>query len=168
MTKNIENQPTPELRLELRPTLRRATLDDVDQLVALSHKTILAKYASVIGREAVESYVASGAVPNYYRERNAHCTVAIIDDVPIGVVATKDGMVDLMMVTLEHHRSGIGAVLLAAAEQQLFTDYDTLSLDCFRDNHQAVSFYKKYGWTIERDFVDEEHDIAMIRFVKSK
>lgn len=160
MTTTTSKQPT----IALRP----ATPNDVDALVALSHKTVLEKYPDVIGREAVEGYVASGAVPKYYRERNAHCIVAEMDGAPVGVAATKDNTVDLMMVTLDRHRSGIGALLLHAAEASLFARHKTLSLDCFRDNNQAVQFYKKHGWVIDSHFSDPEHGIAMVRLVKSK
>ena len=46
-------------------SLRPATLDDVDALTALSYKTIRQKYPEVIGSDAVEGYIASGAVPKY-------------------------------------------------------------------------------------------------------
>ncbi len=157
-----EKTLTQENTIKMRP----ATLSDVEPLAALSHKTVLEKYPSVIGKEKVEGYVASGAVPAYYRDRNQHCVVAEKDGVVIGVCATKDNTVDLMMVELGHHRSGVGSILLADAEKKLSESYDTISLECFRDNLQAVEFYKKHGWTVDRHFDDQENDIPMVLMVK--
>lgn len=146
--------------------LRAATAGDIEPLTTLSHRTILAKYPDVIGREAVEGYVASGAVPKYYTDRNAHCVVAAQGETPIGVYATKDNMVDLMMVDLAHHRSGVGSVLLADAEKRLFEIHAHLALDSFRDNKQANAFYTKHGWTLDHHFDDPVYGIPTIRFVK--
>ncbi len=151
-----------------KTTLRPATLDDVETLAALSHRTILVKYPDVIGREKVEGYVASGAVPAYYRDRNDACVVAEQEGVVVGVYALKENTVDLMMVALECHRSGVGSLLLSAAEQQLFEQHQKISLDSFRDNLQARQFYEKHGWKIESDFHDTENDIAMLRFAKHR
>jgi GNAT superfamily N-acetyltransferase len=146
--------------------LRAATLDDVEALTELSHHTILAKYPDVIGREAVEGFVASGAVPKYYTDNNAHCVVAVQSEVPVGVYATKDATVDLMMVTLAHHRTGVGTLLLAAAEKELFEKHPRLSLDSFRDNQQANNFYQKHGWALDHHFNDPVYGIPTVRFVK--
>ncbi|GJL95485.1 MAG: hypothetical protein DHS20C05_18900 [Hyphococcus sp.] len=146
--------------------LRPATLNDVEPLATLSHKTVLEKYPSVIGKEKVEGYVASGAVPAYYHDRNQYCVVAEQDGVVVGVYATKDNTVDLMMVDLAYHRSGVGSLLLADAEKNLSEKYDKLSLESFRDNTQAVAFYKKHGWLIERHFDDLDYDIPMVQMVK--
>ncbi len=146
--------------------LRPATLDDVEPLAALSHRTILAKYGDVIGLDKVQAYVASGAVPAYYRDRNAFVTVAEIGGEVVGACAVKDATVDLMMVALERHRSGVGSALLADAERKLFAAHPRLSLESFRDNTQANRFYAKHGWTLAEHFHDAEHDIPMVRFVK--
>ncbi len=157
---------TRDSTLKASIKLRPATLDDVAVLTAMSHQTILAKYPDVIGRDVVEGYVASGAVPAYYRDRNAYCIVAEINGEIVGVYATKDNAVDLMMVALAHHRTGIGSVLLKAAETQLFAKHSDLWLESFRDNEQANRFYTKHDWTRGDEYLDPAHGIAMIRFVK--
>ena len=146
--------------------LRAAVPDDVEVLTELSHHTILAKCPAVIGRESVEGYVASGAVPAYYRDRNNHCVIAMQSDEVVGVYATKDNTVDLMMVALAYHRTGIGAALLKDAERRLFATYPRLALDSFRDNAQANQFYEKNGWTLDHHFVDPAYGIPMVRFIK--
>ena len=155
--KNIQN-------LQLRP----ATPDDVDPLTALSYRTIRVKYPEVIGTDMVEGYIASGAVPQYYTDRNAFTRVAMVDGEMIGACAVRDNAVDLMMVTLEHHRSGVGSALLHDAESILFADHELISLESFRDNRQAVDFYTKHGWVEQVCFTDSDYGIAMVRMTKQR
>lgn len=148
--------------------LRPATPDDVKPLTALSYKTIRVKYPDVIGADMVEGYIASGAVPQYYADRNAFTRVAVADGEVIGACALRDNNVDLMMVTLERHRRGVGAALLADAESILFAEHEQISLESFRDNRQAVDFYAKHGWVLGDAFTDPDYGIAMVRMTKQR
>ncbi len=153
---------------KIRIEIRQASLQDVDALTEMSHRTVLAKYPSVIGRDAVEGYVASGAVPTYYRERVDHCRVGWLGEAIVGCYGVRDNSVDLMMVDLDHHRSGIGASLLEDAEERLFSVFDSLFLNSFRDNLQAINFYKKHGWVEETQFDDPDYGIAMTKLIKAR
>lgn len=146
--------------------LRPATLDDIESMKAFSYETTLAKYSDIIGREKVEAFIASGAIEQLYRTRVGDSVVAGLGDDLIGVCVTNGANIDQLMVALAHHRSGVGSLLLADAEERLRREHQQLTLDTFRKNHQAVRFYEKHGWTIERHFVDPDHDIPMVRFVK--
>lgn len=148
--------------------IRPATPADIEPLTALSYKTIRVKYPELIGAETVEGYIASGAVLQYYTERNAFTRVAELDGEVIGACAVRDNAIDLMMVTLDHHRSGVGAALLADGEAILFATHDRLTLDSFHDNAQAVNFYTKHGWVAETEFVDVESGIAMLHMTKQR
>lgn len=149
-------------------SLRPATLDDADPLEALSAKTIRVKYPAILGTDAVEGYIASGAIGTYYRQHVATLTVAELAGIRIGVCAIQPARIDLMMVDLDHHRSGVGGLLLADGERKLFAAADRIGLDCFRQNDQARRFYAKHGWLDDRLFEDEDHGIAMIHLVKPR
>ena len=155
-----------QLRSEI--SIRPATLDDVDALTALSYKTIRQKYPPIIGAETVEGYIASGEVPKYYRERNAFLQVAERASEPVGAVAIKDNEIHLMMVTVEHHRQGIGKALLTQGEELLFARYDTIELESFRDNLQAVNFYKTHGWSPVSEYPMPDVGIPMVRMRKHR
>ncbi len=148
--------------------IRDASIADVDPLVELSHRTVLTKYPSVIGAEMVQGYVASGAVPTYYRAHIDQCRVAELGGAVVGCVAVQGPTVDLMMVDVDHHRGGIGAWLLRDAEARLFRDHSRLSLESFRDNLQAIRFYEKHGWVAESQFVDADYGIPMTRMIKDR
>jgi len=149
-------------------TLRPATLADADPLEALSARTIRVRYPDIIGAETVEGYIASGAIAAYYRDNVASIIVAECEGVRVGACATKPGRIDLMMVDLDLHRAGIGAVMLDHGETALFRDSDRIVLDCFRDNDQARRFYAKHGWRNGRLFTDQESGIDMIELTKAR
>ena len=156
------------MKLTENLVIRWATLEDVTLLTDLSHMTILEKYPDVIGSDKVEGYVASGAVRKFYTERNEYCRVAELDGEVVGVSATRDNTIDLMMVAVAQHRGGIGSALLADAETHLFLDNEKLKLDSFRDNAQANTFYAKHGWKLDHYFDDIESGIPMVRLFKPR
>ncbi|MBR9826345.1 MAG: GNAT family N-acetyltransferase [Alphaproteobacteria bacterium] len=154
--------------LNSKITIRPATLDDVAPMTAVSYKTIREKYPPIIGAETVEGYIASGAVPTYYTERNDHLFIAELDDEIVGAVALMDHEIHLMMVTLDHHRKGIGQALLEHGEARLFAGYDRIELESFRDNAQAVNFYKKHGWSPVSEYPMPDAGIPMVRMEKRR
>lgn|GEM_PF-1211214 len=156
------------IKLKSETAIRPATLDDVEALTALSYKTIRQKYPEVIGADTVEAYIASGEVPRYYTERNTFLWVAELNGEPVGAVAIKDNEIHLMMVTVEHHRKGIGEALLEHGETLLFAEFDRIELESFRDNLQAVNFYRKHGWRDLREHPMEGAGIPMLRMEKRR
>jgi GNAT superfamily N-acetyltransferase len=129
---------------------------------------VLSKYPSVIGAEMVQGYVDSGAVPTYYRERLAHIQVAVIQERIVGCYGLKGNAIDLMMVDVDFHRSGIGRALLFHAESRLFEQFEALSLESFSENEQAVAFYKKHGWTEVSRHIDPDYGIPMMKLAKKR
>ncbi len=148
--------------------IRVAKAADIPVLTELSHRTVLAKYPDVIGLDMVQGYVASGAVPAYYRERLEHTRVALLEGRVVGCYAVKEDAIDLMMVDVDFHREGIGHALLDHAETRLFETYETLFLDSFSENEQAVSFYQKHGWSNVTQFKDPDYGISMVKLQKKR
>lgn len=135
-------------------------------MTALSYRTIRQKYPPIIGGDTVEGYIASGAVPAYYKDRLAFTRIAELDGAPVGAVAIKDNEIHLMMVDVDLHRTGIGAALLADGETRLFADHDRIELESFRDNLQAVHFYRKHGWRDHSEYPMPDAGIPMLRMEK--
>ncbi len=148
--------------------IRAAKAADITVLAELSHRTVLTKYPDVIGQEVVQGYVDSGAVPSYYKERLEHVHVALLEGRIVGCYARKEDALDLMMVDVDFHRLGIGHALLAHAETQLFESFETIFLDSFSKNEQAVRFYKKHGWTEVTHFEDPDYGISMVKLKKER
>lgn len=150
--------------LNIRPAIEA----DIDIMTALSYRTIRQKYPPVIGEKTVEGYIASGAVPAYYRDRLAFTRIAELDGKPVGAVAIKDNEIHLMMVDVDLHRSGIGEALLRDGEAQLFARFDRIELESFRDNLQAVNFYRKHGWVPIDEYPMPDAGIPIVRMEKRR
>ena len=72
----------------------------------------------------------------------AKVAVAAKDGVPVGYAATRDGWLEHLWVTPEHHRQGIGRSLLNWARGSESGD---LRLYVFTHNLRAVAFYRAHG-----------------------
>ena len=151
-----------------RLIIRAATPADIEPMTALSYRTIRQKYPPIIGAETVEGYIASGAVPTYYTDRLASTRIAELGGRPVGAVAIKDNEIHLMMVDVDLHRTGIGEALLADGETRLFAEFDRIELESFRDNLQAVNFYRKHGWRDHSEYPMPDVGIPMLRMEKDR
>ena len=149
-------------------SIRPAESGDIDSLVALSKRTIRARYISFLGEKPVEDDLASGAVENYFQESLPRCFVVEEMGAVAGVAAYKDLAVDLMMVDAERQGRGLGTRLLAHLETLLFSKSDELTLESFAENEQANAFYRKRGWVVIENYKDKETGIPMVRLRKRK
>lgn len=148
--------------------IRPAIAADIDIMTALSYRTIREKYPPIIGADTVEGYIASGAVPAYYTDRLDFTRIAELGGDIVGAVAIQDHEIHLMMVDVTRHRQGIGEALLADGEARLFAEHDRIELESFRDNAQAVNFYRKHGWTDLREYPMPDVGIPMLRMEKRR
>ena len=152
------------MEVEIRP----AREDDVEPLVALSRRTVAAKYAAFLGQDAVRSYIESGAVDQYVADSIGRCHVLVGDGQVVGLTVTQYNLIDLMMIDIDFHRGGLGTRLLRHVEVLLFNRYETLLLESFQDNAQANAFYQKNGWTATRTYNDEASGANKIEFQKRR
>jgi ribosomal protein S18 acetylase RimI-like enzyme len=148
--------------------IQAATKADVQPLVTLSHKTIVANYSPFLGDKAVAAYIESGAVDQYVVDSIGRCVVLVEDGAVAGFSVSKEDLIDLMMIDVDRHRRGLGTHLLRHVEDLLFDSYDELVLESFQDNAQANAFYGKNGWIEARVFLEEDSGIKKIEFHKSR
>ncbi|MFG3309869.1 GNAT family N-acetyltransferase [Streptomyces wuyuanensis] len=149
-----------------RHTIRPATGEDLGELQALARRTIDVCYRGFLGDEAVDWFIGSGAsdahVKSHLERGGVHC---LVQDGRIAGFTILDGpTVDLMMVDPDHHRRGLGRVLLRHAEETLFARYSTIRLETFPDNARATSFYEACGWVLGCRLEGEEP--AKLEYVK--
>ncbi|MGH3661999.1 MAG: GNAT family N-acetyltransferase, partial [Micromonosporaceae bacterium] len=84
-------------------------------------------------------------VKNHLERGGVHCLISQESRI-IGFSILDGPTVDLMMVDPEHHRRGLGRLLLRHAETALLGQYSTIRLESFADNSAANSFYEACGW----------------------
>ena len=155
-------------RMKHSAAIRPAETVDFDALVALSERTVLARYPPFLGAKAVRDYLASGAVESFFRDSLERCFVIEEDEVTAGVGAYKGAMVDLIMIDAERQGRGLGTVLLEHLENLLFEKSAELSLESFEHNEQANTFYRKRGWLTVDRYDDKEYGIPLIRMRKRR
>ncbi|MEU9858053.1 GNAT family N-acetyltransferase [Streptomyces sp. NPDC047974] len=133
-----------------RPTIRPARGEDLGDLQALARRTIDTCYRGFLGDEAVDWFIGSGAsdehVKSHLEQGGVHCLSQ--DGRIIGLSILDGPTVDLMMVDPDHHRQGLGRLLLRHAEETLPAQYPTIRLETFPDNARAISFYEACGWVL--------------------
>ncbi|MGW1614071.1 GNAT family N-acetyltransferase [Streptomyces sp. NPDC002285] len=130
------------------PTIRPATGADLDDLQVLARRTIDACYRAFLGDEAVDWFIGSGAsdahVESHLEKGGVDCLSQ--EGRIIGFSVLDDSTIDLMMIDPDHHRRGLGRLLLRHAEEMLFARHATIRLESFADNAAANSFYEACGW----------------------
>lgn len=77
-------------------------------------------------------------------------TVAEADGVVHGFAKTTGEHLDMLFVQPRAHGAGAGSALLAEAEGR-----GIHTLECFRDNAAARTFYEKRGWRLLRGYERE-------------
>lgn len=86
-------------------------------------------------------------------------TVADTEGEVLGFAKTTGSHLDMLFVAPRVFRSGAGSALLAEAEGR-----GVHTLECFRDNAAARSFYERRGWVLqrayERDFAGGVHSFV--------
>lgn len=144
-------------------SIKAARKEQVDLFPALAKHTILTCYPAIIGLEAVEGYARSGLIETFFQENWRSTLCCYLDDALIGMGAATEDRVDLMIIVPEHHRTGAGSVLLAALETVLFEAHETIWLDSFEKNIQAVNFYLKNGWAVDHRKTEDGIDYVVMK-----
>lgn len=123
-------------------TVNLAVLKDI------ARRTIDARYRSFLGDEGVDWFLDSGAADSHLEThfQQGHLSCLEVDGGLVGLLILDGPTVDLMMIDVRSHRQGLGRVLLAHAEDTLFTRYDELRLESFAGNAAANAFYTACGW----------------------
>ncbi|MEU6135309.1 GNAT family N-acetyltransferase [Nocardioides sp. NPDC047086] len=151
-----------------QPVIRAATGEDLRDLQALARRVIDTCYRGFLGDEAVDWFIGSGAsdehVATHLDQGSIHCLVH--DGRIIGLSILDGSTVDLMMVDPEHHRQGLGRVLLRHAEDTLLAQHPTIRLETFSGNTRAMSFYDACGWGLGERLVGEGPD--KVEYLKSR
>ena len=138
--------------------LRPATAADIEATAAVATRSYRAGFAGILDAAALDV-----RTPDFFAERFRAALKLL-------VVAERDGAIqgfslmtnrhiDMLFVEPDSHRMGIGRALLAEAESRGAT-----SLECFRANFAARTFYESQGWHLAqaytRPFAGRDHEFV--------
>lgn len=127
-------------------TLRAATSDDLEAIVAIWHRGWRDAH---LGR--VPAALLSHRRPQDFRSlvpvQLPSTTVAEVDSSPIGFVVVKDDEVEQIYVDATARGTGVAAALLGHAEEVIARHYGRAWLAVVAGNARARSFYQRQGWS---------------------
>ena len=85
-----------------------------------------------------------------------------------GVTLITEEWIDDLWVGRAYRSHGVGALLLAHAEQQIATlGHTAARLRVVAANAAARKFYTRYGWTVAREFEHERLGLPMVELEKA-
>jgi GNAT superfamily N-acetyltransferase len=130
--------------------IREARAADIPALAALVAASYRDAFAAIIGEAGLALRKDDFFVARFQREL-AHLRLAEADGDILGMAEMREGMLDMLFVRPGATGHGIGAALLADAEER-----GAVRLECFAENAGARRFYVRHGWregeAYERDF----------------
>jgi ribosomal protein S18 acetylase RimI-like enzyme len=148
-------------------SFRKAQPGDLAIMQDIARRTIDGSYRSFLGDEGVDSFIGSGESDRELQKHIESCDVALREDAIVGFAIYFDDLIHLMMIDVRLHRNGIGSLLLAHTESQLFArGHKTIRLETFEGNHQAINFYVMNGWIVTTKSKDEAYGFVRIYFEK--
>lgn len=147
--------------------IRKARPADLPIMQQIAIRTIDKCYRSFLGNESVDWFINSGESDKELQKHNDNCELVLKDNTIVAFSIYFEDLIHLMMVDVALHRIGIGSKLLIHSEQQLFArGNETIRLETFEGNHQAINFYQKNGWLITGKLEDKEHGFIRVFFEK--
>jgi putative acetyltransferase len=129
--------------------VRRARAEDVAAMAAVAAASYREAFAPILGEAAVASRDAE-FFERRFVESWPSMRVAVVGARIVGFSLVSDRHIDMLFVAPGVTGRGAGSALLARAERE-----GARTLECFRDNTRARSFYEKHGWRWREEYVRE-------------
>jgi ribosomal protein S18 acetylase RimI-like enzyme len=93
--------------------------------------------------------------------------IAVSESKIVGMILTNEEWISDLWVLRQHRSRGIGRQLLRQGEAEIAErGHATARLRVVKSNVRAVSFYKRFGWNVEKEFVHETLPIEMLEMGK--
>ncbi|RQW79643.1 MAG: GNAT family N-acetyltransferase [Methanothrix sp.] len=147
---------------------RKAVKEDVPKLIKLFKETAVEVYGQILPWEKLEPWVEGDMLSESVNKQWQNMTVAEKTGEVVGVAARSDNKIDILWVHPDHHREGIGSVLLDTIETELKkSGYELATLACFSDNDRAMVFYRAKGWKPLSEEMNEESGALEVVMTKT-
>ena len=166
-------------------SIQQAGPKDASMLAELGAQTFKDAFGEQNNPEDMERYLAEAFTPQKMLEEIADLAssffVAYLNREPVGYIKLRTSKqpdciedpspIELERIYVHQHciGKGVGAALMKEAVQQgKAAGFNTLWLGVWKENHQAIAFYKKWGFDVvgEHEFVvgtDVQYDHIMAR-----
>ncbi len=147
---------------------RKAVPPDAEPIKEIAKRVIRHNYVSFLGTEATSAFIDSGTSDKEIDDGLDRCMVMVSDDVIVGFAITDKDWLHVIMVDVPFQGQGYGSQLLKYTEAELFSHYETVHLQTFKENADTARFYLKNNWEIAGWQDVPELCLIMLLFEKSK
>jgi ribosomal protein S18 acetylase RimI-like enzyme len=118
-------------------------------MCAMQRDSLVETYEFLLGRTAIEEFIAGGNVERYFDENWEQSTVATVCGEVVGVAVLEGTLLGLVWVKPSMRSKGIGSALMEIVESQAAHHAKELTLEVWTRNQRAVSFYERDGFSVE-------------------
>lgn len=129
--------------------IREASPDDIPALASIAERSYRNAFRTILEQDVLATYDAD-FFTSRFTSAWPRMSVALYGETLIGFLLMTDGHIDMLFIDPQASGKGAGSALLCHAEEQ-----GVRSLECFRDNHAARSFYEGHSWRIGREYERE-------------
>ncbi len=171
--------------MKITPSIRAATMADVEMLTELAARTFYDAFASTNTPESMEAYMSKAFTLRQFSAELAdpHATflIAEVEAIPVAFAKLYDGEVpdwvggsaaieiERFYVDQQFHGKGIAHTLMQAClDYAIQSGHRTIVLGVWEHNPRAIAFYRKHGFEIVGAHVfqmgdEAQNDFWMVR-----
>lgn len=110
---------------------------------------------SYLGDKIVDWYIDSGKCDEDMRKGIESSILLLLDEKIIGIMIWRENHLQGFMIDICCHGTGAAQYFCSQVIPEKLNLYNELHLECFNNNHRAIAFYKKNGWTEYGQIEDE-------------
>ncbi len=138
--------------------IRTFTIDDLQPVVSLLHRTIDTCYKQVYSQECIDRYKEYHCVDNIIKDSLEGYTIVLVNNnVIVGVGASVDNDIRRVYVDPNCQRSGFGCLIMENLENNIkqsgFNEADLAS------STPSIDFYLRLGYEVlEETYIELEND----------
>lgn len=153
--------------------VRQATEQDIPGIIQCATETWQDTYDDILGPLTITAELAEyynpKTIANHLKRPNSTFLVAVYKSKIIGYTQAYDlgPIVELsrLYVLPRYQRKGVGSALLRKAAE-FVPEGKRLSLNVYRDNHKARSFYEKLGFRKRKGFFHSQENGRLIHLLE--
>lgn len=138
------------------------------QIKRIARNVICHNYTPFLGTDATASFIESGGSDQEIEEGINACLLLEEKGEITAFAMTRGNLLHLLMVDVPLQNAGHGEALLARIETEMFSRYERLCLQTFKENSAAIRFYVKHGWQIAGESIIPEMGVTMVQYEKWK
>ncbi len=163
------------------PSIRTATMADVEMLIELAARTFYDAFASTNTPESMEAYMSKAFTMHQFSAELAdpHATflIAEVNATPVAFAKLYDGEapdcvggfaaieIERFYVDQQFHGQGIAHTLMQAClDYAAQSGHRTIFLGVWEHNPRAIAFYRKHGFEIAGSHIFQMGDEAQTDF----